>query len=279
MRHTRTLAAAATVCLAVAGLAACSSSSQPKAQGSTGGAAAAPMVNVADAMSAASQATQKYTSVTMKMNEHITAQGQTVDVTGDGRISWKPVAMDMTMTVPATAGVGGGTMHMMMSGTTMYMGMSGKAAFQGKHWMKMDLSKNAAIADALNKSNGQDPSTQVKLFTSSGDIKRVGTETIDGVTTTHYSGTVDVAKLAAKQDPQLKSLIDQDSKLGITTMNVDLWVNDQNLPVRMQEATPASSSVPLNATIDYTDYGTSPVTVTPPAASDTLDMSSLMPKS
>lgn len=278
MRHTRTLAAAATVALAVVGLSACNSSSTSKAQGASSGSTSVPMVSVADAMSATSQATQKYTSVTMKMTEHLTVQGKSGDVAGGGRISWNPMAMDMTLNVSAANGVGGGVMHMMMSGTTMYMGMSSKAAFQGKHWMKMDLSKNAAFAASLNKSNGQDPATQLKLFTSSGDIKRVGTETVDGVSTTHYAGTVDLAKLASRQDPKLKSLVQQDSKLGITTMNVNLWVDSQSLPVRMQEATPASSSVPLTATIDYSDYGNTPVTVTPPPASDTLDMSSLLPK-
>ncbi|WP_042387023.1 hypothetical protein [Streptacidiphilus melanogenes] len=280
MRHTRTLAAAATVALAVVGLSACGGGKQASASGPAS-TASVPMASVADAMSAASKATQQYTSVSMTMKEQVTAQGKQVDISGNGKVSWKPLGLDMTMNSPdMAASLGGSTaMHMMMSGTTMYIGFTGNAPadMKGKHWMKMDLSKNAALASSLNQSNGQDPSTQVKLFTSSGDIKRVGTETINGVSTTHYSGTVDFAKLAAQQDPQLKSLIQQDSKLGVSTMNVDLWVNGQNLPVRMHEATPASSSVPMDVTIDYTDYGTTPVTVTPPAASDTLDMSSLLP--
>jgi hypothetical protein len=280
MRHTRTLAIAATAVLAVAGLAACGGGKSASASG-TSGTASVPMVSVADAMAATSQATQKYTSVAMTMKEQVTAQGKQVDISGNGKVSWKPLGLDMTMSSPdLAASLGGSTaMHMMMSGTTMYMGFTGNApaGFKGKHWIKMDLSKNAALASSMNQSNGQDPSTQLKLFTSSGDIKRVGTETVDGVSTTHYAGTVDFAKLAAQQDPQLKSLIQQDSKLGVSTMTVDLWVNSQDLPVRMREATPAGSSVPLTATIDYSDYGTTPVTVTPPAASDTLDMSSLLP--
>lgn len=230
-----------------------------------------------------SKATQKYTSVTVKMSEQVTAKGQAVDMTGSDHMSWSPVALDMTITSPQMASQLGATssMRMMMSSTTMYMGFTGNAPadFNGKHWVKFDLSKNAAVAESLNKSSGQDPSTQVKLFTSSGDIKRVGTQTVDGVPTTHYSGTVDLAKLAADQNPRLKSLVQLDSKLGINTLDVDLWVNDQSLPVRAQEATPPSSSVPLKATVDYSDYGTMPVTITPPAASDTMDMSSLLPNS
>src|SRR5215472_9370105 len=90
MRHTRTLAIAATAALAVAGLAACGGGKQASASG-TSGTASVPMVSVADAMSATSQATQKYTSVVMTMKEQVTAQGKQVDISGNGKVSWKPL--------------------------------------------------------------------------------------------------------------------------------------------------------------------------------------------
>ncbi|MCQ4084357.1 hypothetical protein NGB36_28190 [Streptomyces sp. RB6PN25] len=278
MRRIRPLVATTVAAIALTSLSACSAA-QKAAQG-----AAAPMVSVADAMSMTTKATQKYTSASTKMSEQVTAKGQAVDMTGSGHISWSPLAMDMTVTSPQLASklAGDSSLRMMMSGTTMYMGFTGNApaAFKGKHWLKMDLSKNAAAAESLNKTSGTDPATQVKLFISSGDIKRVGTQTVDGVSTTRYSGAVDLAKLAAKQeDSQLKSLIQQDSKQGITNMNVDLWVNDQNLPVRVQEATAPSSSMQLKVTIDYSDFSTTPVTITPPAASDTMDLPSQLPSS
>ncbi|MDH6145291.1 hypothetical protein P3T35_007346 [Kitasatospora sp. GP30] len=218
------------------------------------------------------------------MSENIHAQGQDVSTTGSGTMSWKPIAMDMTMTMPQLAAKlgGDGSIRMLMSGTTMYMNMGDAAAAKlgGQHWMKLDLSaigaSGQALADQLNRNSSNDPATQLKLFTSSPDIKRVGQETVDGVQPTHYSGTVDIAKLAASQDSSLKSLLSQSTNLGLTTMNVDLWVNDQGLPVRMHESTPSTATTQLDMTGDYSDYGTTPVTVTAPPAGDTKDLSDML---
>jgi hypothetical protein len=279
MRHTRTLAAAAAV-LAMAGLAACGGS-RTASNAAGASATSVQMVTVADAMSQSTKVTSQYTSVKMKLSENIHTQGQDVSVTGSGAMSWKPIAMDMTMTMPQLAAQlgGDGSMRMLMSGTTMYMNMGDAAAakFGGKHWMKMDLSARGAsgqaMADQMNSNAGNDPATQLKLFTSSADIKRVGQEAVNGVQATHYAGTVDITKLAAGQDASLKSLLSQSTKLGLTTMNVDLWVNDQSLPVRIHESTPSTAATQFDVTVDYSDYSTTPVTVTAPPAGDTTDLS------
>ncbi|GAA5024404.1 hypothetical protein [Kitasatospora paranensis] len=283
MRHTRTLTAAATV-LAVAGLSACNGpKNAPDASGATK-AVSVPMVTVADAMTQSTKATSQYTSAKIKMSEHVHVKGQDVSTTGSGAMSWKPIAMDMTMTMPQLAAQlgGDGSMRVLMSGTTTYTNMGDAAAtnFGGKHWLKMDLSSlgasGQAMANQMNSNSSNDPATQLKLFTSSADIKRAGQETVDGVQTTHYSGTVDFARLAAGQDPSLKSLLAQSTKLGLTTMNVDLWVNGQGLPVRVHESTPSTAATQFDVTVDYSDYGTTPVTVTAPPASDTNDLAGML---
>jgi hypothetical protein len=205
-----------------------------------------------------------------------------MNLTASGAVSWKPVAMDMTMQSAQFSQLGTDSVHMMMSGTTMYMnvGSAGAAQMGGKHWMKMDFTSLGAagktMAEQLNKSSGNDPFTQVKLFTQSPDIHRVGQETVDGVQTTHYAGTVDISKLSATGDSNLKSVVEQDAKLGLTSMNLDLWIDGQNRPVRMHQSTPATASVSIDATADYTGYSSAPVTITPPPASDTVDFADLM---
>ncbi len=42
------------------------------------------------------------------------------------------------------------------------------------------------------------PNQSVKLLLASGDVKKVGDETVRGEKTTHYAGTVNVTDLAAK---------------------------------------------------------------------------------
>jgi hypothetical protein len=62
----------------------------------------------------------------------------------------------------------------------------------GKPWVKFSVSQ-ASKQSGVNLDGvikRADPAAQTKIFTGSKDAKRVGTESIDGVKTTHYRGTV-----------------------------------------------------------------------------------------
>lgn len=274
MRRTRALCLVTAAGLGLTALTACSAAS--KATDAAAGTAKDAVVSVADAMSLTTKSTSGFTSASVKMTMVMPSVGT---MTMTGKMSRKPLAMDITTTMPQLPD----GLHVLMSGSTEYMNMgaAGAKQFGGKHWLKMDFAslgaEGKALADSLNKSNSQDPATVVKLLTSSGDIKRVGTETVDGVPTTHYSGLVDLKKLAAEQqtDASLKALLDQASKSGMATEQVDMWINSQNLPVKVHEtATTAKGSVDI--TIQYSDFGNTPVQITVPPAADTTDLAAMM---
>ncbi|MFC1400508.1 MULTISPECIES: hypothetical protein [Streptacidiphilus] len=278
MRRTRALrltTTAGVALTALTALTACSGStaktaSDAASKGVSGAKSA--VVSVADALSLTTKKTSSFSAAKMNMTMVIPKVGTS---TMNGTVSYKPVALDATMTNPQLPG----TMRLLMSGTTEYvnMGATGAKEFGGKHWLKIDFSElgagGKALADSINRSGSQDPSTSVKLLTSSGDIRRVGTETVDGVSTTHYSGTVDVKKLVSS-DPGLKAIADQAAKSGMTTETVDMWVNDQSLPVKVHE-TATTSQGTMDITIHYSDFSNTPVTITAPPASDTEDLASL----
>ncbi|MFC1409171.1 hypothetical protein ACEZCY_11270 [Streptacidiphilus sp. N1-12] len=280
MRTARALCLVATATLGLAALTSCSAASKAtdKATGSAKGAVA----SVADAMSLTSKQTAKYTSMKMKMTEVVPKVGT---ITASGEMSRDPLAMRMTMSNPQlTSALGAASIQMMMSGSTMYMnlGSSGAKQLDGKHWMKMDFAslgaQGKALSDAMNKSNGQDPSDAVKLLTSSGDIKKVGQETVDGVPTTHYAGTVDMKKLADQEagaDSGLKNIIDQAGQLGMSTEKVDIWIDSRSLPVKVHE-TASTTQGNVDITVEYSDFGTTPVKITPPPASDTVDFATML---
>ena len=277
MRRTRALCLLATATVGLTALTACSAAS--KATDKAAGAAKGAAVSVADAMSLTTRTTAQYTS--MKMTETLPTLGT---ITSSGETSRSPFGARLTMSNPQLSkSLGSGSIQMMMNSTTMYMNLGAKGAAElgGKHWMKMDFASlgtaGKAISDEIDKSNGQDPAAAVKLLTSSGDIKKVGQETVDGVPTTHYAGTVDVKKLEAQAglSANVKALISQAGQLGMTTETVDMWINSHNLPVRVHE-TSSTSQGPVDITVDYSDYGTAPVTITPPPASDTLDYAALL---
>ncbi|MFC1417201.1 hypothetical protein [Streptacidiphilus cavernicola] len=280
MRSTRALCLAAAAVLGAAALTSCSAAS--KAADTATGAAKDTAVSVADAMSLTTKQTASYTSMKMKMTEIVPKVGT---ITASGEMSRNPLAMQMTMSNPQLSQeLDAGSIQMMMSGSTMYMNLGDAGAKQlgGKHWMKMDFAdlgaSGKALSDAMDKSNGQDPSDAVKLLTSSGDVKKVGQETVDGVRTTHYTGTVDMKGLAAqlgKDDSSFKTIVDQAGQLGMSTEKVDLWIDSRNLPVKVHE-TAATSQGTVDITVDYSDFGNTPVKVTPPPASDTLDFASML---
>lgn len=122
------------------------------------------------------------------------------------------------------------------------------------------------------------PDQGVKALLASGDVKKTGQEDVRGVATTHYSGTVDVAELTAKNSEldagQLAAFKKQLSDAGITTEKVDIWVDKNDLLVKKTERGQMKTGE-LNSTVFYSDYGTK-VSVERPPASDSVDFSELL---
>lgn len=149
----------------------------------------------------------------------------------------------------------------------------------GKPWIKMDLGKQAQQSgfnlDALmNQSQQVNPAEQTKMLTASKDVREVGSETINGVKTTHYTGSITVAeamaKLDAKTRAQLKKVYEQ---VGATKINFDLWADGQQLPRKLTTKINIPQGTTSN-TIIYEDYG-SPVNVSAPPAGQVGDFRGL----
>jgi len=149
----------------------------------------------------------------------------------------------------------------------------------GKTWLKLDLGKQAQQSglnlDALlNQSQQVNPAEQTKMLTASKDVRQVGTETINGVKTTHYSGSMTLseamAKLDAKTRQQLQKVYTQ---AGATKIYFELWADGQQLPRKLTTklAVPQANT---SSTMIYEDYG-APVSVHAPPADQVGDFSGL----
>jgi len=288
MRHTRTFCLAAAATAAAFGLTACGGAGTGSGAGTKSVSAASPVTapktaSVADAMALVSKQTASDTSAKMTLTETVPKVGT---ISSSGSVSTKPLAMDMTMSDPQlTQELGTSSIRMLFSGDTMYMDLGSKSpqGFGGKHWMKLDLASlgtaGQSMSSLMNQSSSQGPATMVKLISSSGDVRQVGQETVDGQQTTHYSGVVDVDKLLTEtfgaDNADLKTVTQQLSSSGVTTETVNMWVNAQNLPVRFQESA-STSAGPMSATVDYSDYSSAPLRITPPPAGDTVDFAQLL---
>jgi hypothetical protein len=95
--------------------------------------------------------------------------------------------------------------------------------------------------------------------------------------------TVDLTKSATAQGNSPEQAKRLEQLLGTSTMPVDVWVDAQGLPHRLQFQMPmpkeltsgsGTGNAKMVATEEFYDFGT-PVNVSPPPAADTVDALSL----
>ncbi|MGX1471889.1 UNVERIFIED_CONTAM: hypothetical protein RKD50_000697 [Streptomyces canus] len=151
---------------------------------------------------------------------------------------------------------------------------------EGKSWMKVDLQR-------LNRSQGtggpamSDPANSFAYTKSLSekDVRKVGEETVNGVSTTHYRVDLDLAKPAEGDSAQERELRAQ---LG-DDVPVDLWIDEDGLTRRQQIRMTVKDTAQTAGTgtsarqaqakvvMDFSGFGTEVDVATPPSA-DTVDV-------
>ncbi|MFF4347915.1 DUF1396 domain-containing protein [Streptomyces sp. NPDC001530] len=249
-----------------------------------GDAGESPDMTPAAAVAKAAKNTDDITSLRYRMSGRVPEQGR---VRAEASLSMKPLAMSMK--TAALDGADKGEVELRLVGGALYMGGGEEAAkeLDGKHWMKFDLSGHTKTASGLALDTtkirdraDQNPAQESTFLTGSKDVKKVGSETVDGVKTTHYKGTVTLDDLRASlkskdkatREKREKSL-DQYEKMGVDKLTMDAWIDgdDHTKQFRMQgDATKGT----LDVTITFLDYN-EPVTIKAPSAKDTVDLAQL----
>lgn len=154
-----------------------------------------------------------------------------------------------------------------------------------KPWSKSTLTEpivptqEGTSGAAAEKSNN--PLANVDKLVRSGEIRVVGQELVNGVETTHYAGTISVARLLedANLTDETREWTQQSYKsLGLDHMAVDLWVGRDDLPVKQVSVAPIkmAKTVVAKTTVTYSDWGR-PIDLTPPPASQVEDLGVLPP--
>ncbi len=201
-------------------------------------------------------------------------------VKGSGQFRLKPSpAFSVTLDQLSFGGVAVGTggTRVVLLDQTVYVQNAQLSQFlgTGKPWMKITLGQAANAAgfnadDLLKQFQQADPGALTKIVSGSTDVKKVGTEKIDGVETTHYQGTVDVKKAMTEYDPELRKTAEQLSN-GSENLGFDVWVDGQDLPRKVVTKVTTSEAKQFNVTVVFRDYG-KPVTVAAPPADQVGDI-------
>jgi hypothetical protein len=205
-------------------------------------------------------------------------------VSGEGSFDNAKQAMDVTLNVN---GIGAGmptSVELRLLQQAMYVQLEGLPAGgqlpNGKSWVKVDLERalKKLGVDLANLGVGQSPTGVLAQLRGSTNTQKVGTETVDGVRTTHYRGTVDVQdaldQATAKERKTLQRLLDEAKAHGVdaTSTTFDVWVGDDGLVRRLTQRVGNVGHL----TMTFSDYG-EPVHIEAPAADATVDLSDLSP--
>ena len=141
-----------------------------------------------------------------------------------------------------------GAVDLILDGNTAYLRAPLLKAFlpAGKTWLKLDGKMRRSL-----KSVPQDPKQALARLKKLAHVRKVGEETIDGVTTTHYHGV---------------------ARSGEGTF--DVWVGNDDGYVRRVSAGGSGQGGNGEVVITLSNFG-EPVSVTAPPASETADAAAL----
>jgi hypothetical protein len=141
----------------------------------------------------------------------------------------------------------------------------------GKPWVKFSISQ-ASQQSGVNLDSvirRADPAQQTKILTGSKDAHRVGSESIDGVKTTHYAGTV-TPEEAGKLDPKAQQAFKEFyAKSGAHKVTFDLWVGKDSLPRKLVTKVTADKGT-ASSTMIFSNFNKS-FSVSAPPASEVTD--------
>jgi LppX_LprAFG lipoprotein len=223
MRRTA-IALSAAVLVAVS-LTACSGGSTPPA-------GSPPAAKTVDALALVKKASDTGATLQSAHLETTTVlAGKTTTVVGD--ISYRPVELQETVTIAGT------TVQELLVGRAFYI-KTPLAASPGKPWVTISVAKMSKLIgiDLSSLLDNSRPDQTVQLLSASGDLKAVGTETVNGMSTQHLRGTVDLEQAMTTMtasSPAYKSIQAMVKSAGITDTHIELWVNEQNIPVKITE--------------------------------------------
>ena len=214
------------------------------------------------AVKSAAQKTAAAGSAHLNLTAKVVTGGQNVDLQGTG--AFDTTSHEGSLHATFTASALSGAIDEVLKGTDLYLksDIFSVGLPAGKTWIRIDLAK-AAKSQGVNLQTllAQDPSQALQALQSISGATKLGTATIDGVSTTHYRAQLDPSKLPAS----LKSV-----------HGYEVWVGDDGYVHRVTAVANAgktsSGAVTASVTTDLSAFGTK-VSVTVPPSGQTYDAS------
>lgn len=189
-----------------------------------------------------------------------------------------------------------------VDGTTIYLrsGLVSSLLGSETEWVRLDLAELTGGEGLLDGASGMaaatvDPSAFLEMLESiGGDVTEVGQESVRGIETTRYSGSIDLdvayqqvpAEHRAEIEEALGALVP--GGIDLPSLPVEVWIDGDGLVRRFETtvslgdmagdmALPGMEAVPgeLSVRVEYFDPG-APVDIAVPAPEETAELGELL---
>ncbi|MDX6286272.1 MAG: hypothetical protein QOG53_1757 [Frankiales bacterium] len=219
-------------------------------------------------VAAAPDATARAGSTRMSLSLTVKAGSQTAPITGSGAYDYKKRLGELNLVLPAQFG---GTMHEIITGNVLYLRL---AQLSPKYYV-IDINKLTGGSATISQLGNADPSSALETLRGvTSDVSKVGTETIRGASTTHYRGTIDMAKAASKAPAAVRQRLTQQLKT-VKSAPFDAFIDDAGRLRKMTTHIVLDSTTTVDTSVELFDFG-APVRITVPPKSQTTDGAALL---
>jgi hypothetical protein len=197
-------------------------------------------------------------------------------ITGTIQIRLKPTFL-ASENLKATAAGSSTQINVIVTGTAVYVKEASLATQLGKPWLKVDLStlstlsgtSGAGLAQLYQSLQSNNFAKQAQLVTVAKNVRVVGTQTVDGVTTTEYAGSFTAADgLKALPAGFRQALAPELQALGNSTIYFREWIDGQHHLRKITEVETVNGNT-VNTTVNITAINQA-VHITLPPASQTF---------
>jgi LppX_LprAFG lipoprotein len=259
------LAAVAAAGTAAALLAAGCASGRPGGQGSAGSG-----ISPAQAITLASQQAKHATSFSSSVSIKMSGMASGA-MAGTLEMRTRPLLFDADF---STMNMGGqslpGGIEEILTGHTLYLKMPALAQQLGKPWVKFSFAElqsgtGISLTQIIQQAQQNNPLVQMQMLAGAKNVRVAGHQVLDGVRTTHYTGTYTVAAALARLPSSLRATERKGLQtLGVTSVQFSVWIDGQHQARKIVAYETGTSE---HATVTLTVTGINqPITVTLPAA-------------
>jgi len=265
-RPARRLTAVAAAGIAAALLAAGCSSGKPSGPGSSGsGISPAQVITLAAWQ--AKRATSFSSSWRIKMSGM-----ESATIAGTLQMRTRPLLVDMgvrTMNAGGQSAPGG--IQEIVTGHAVYLKAPGLAQRFGKPWVTVSFAQvqqrtGISFAQITQQMQQSNPLVETQMLAAATNVQVAGHQVIDGVPTTHYTGTYTAAAALARLPSSLRAAQQRAlQRLGVTSVQFSVWIDGQHQARKIIEQETGTAEQ-LSATFTVTSIN-QPLSVTLPPAS------------